>query len=143
MPCRGNTLRKDIAAVDLSQRREREITVLGLDGAVSIRLRAHPPDARRDQLEPAPLALRKHDRLENLLLAFGVVDRRDIADPDDIGISQDIGCTVFDAAVLDHTHVAHHPRGQRRGGDGRSEEPTSELQSLMRISYAVFCLKKK
>src|SRR3546814_6382874 len=26
--------------------------------------------------------------------------------------------------------------------DGRSEEHTSELQSLMRISYAVFCLKK-
>src|SRR3546814_8165146 len=37
----------------------------------------------------------------------------------------------------------------RRFGDGlfldrrRSEEHTSELQSLMRISYAVFCLKKK
>src|SRR3546814_10144335 len=29
------------------------------------------------------------------------------------------------------------------GRDGRSEEHTSELQSLMRISYAVFCLKKK
>src|SRR3546814_7174629 len=28
-------------------------------------------------------------------------------------------------------------------GCGRSEEHTSELQSLMRISYAVFCLKKK
>src|SRR3546814_8106940 len=28
-------------------------------------------------------------------------------------------------------------------GDGRSEEHTSELQSLMRNSYAVFCLKKK
>src|SRR3546814_5621540 len=27
--------------------------------------------------------------------------------------------------------------------DARSEEHTSELQSLMRISYAVFCLKKK
>src|SRR3546814_4435859 len=27
--------------------------------------------------------------------------------------------------------------------DGRSEEHTSELQSLMRISYAVFCLQKK
>src|SRR3546814_4484447 len=27
--------------------------------------------------------------------------------------------------------------------EARSEEPTSELQSLMRISYAVFCLKKK
>src|SRR3546814_4888448 len=46
------------------------------------------------------------------------------------------------------------PRGgqQRRAGDQialrirpgeRSEEHTSELQSLMRISYAVFCLKKK
>src|SRR3546814_7598432 len=37
-------------------------------------------------------------------------------------------------------------RGQRRWGAraaGRSEEHTSELQSLMRISYAVFCLKKK
>src|SRR3546814_1308949 len=33
---------------------------------------------------------------------------------------------------------------QRREADGtRSEEHTSELQSLMRISYAVFCLKKK
>src|SRR3546814_1382803 len=31
--------------------------------------------------------------------------------------------------------------GRRRGC--RSEEHTSELQSLMRISYAVFCLKKK
>src|SRR3546814_3192290 len=29
------------------------------------------------------------------------------------------------------------------GGSYRSEEHTSELQSLMRISYAVFCLKKK
>src|SRR3546814_2095148 len=31
----------------------------------------------------------------------------------------------------------------RRVDRGRSEEHTSELQSLMRISYAVFCLKKK
>src|SRR3546814_6315760 len=44
-------------------------------------------------------------------------------------------------------------RGSSRGNSGittcssagfrRSEEHTSELQSLMRISYAVFCLKKK
>src|SRR3546814_9001814 len=31
----------------------------------------------------------------------------------------------------------------RKGPPSRSEEHTSELQSLMRISYAVFCLKKK
>src|SRR3546814_4514861 len=32
---------------------------------------------------------------------------------------------------------------ERQARGQRSEEPTSELQSLMRISYAVFCLKKK
>src|SRR3546814_8752563 len=35
------------------------------------------------------------------------------------------------------------PRTAHHGGLRRSEEHTSELQSLMRISYAVFCLKKK
>src|SRR3546814_5925798 len=35
-------------------------------------------------------------------------------------------------------HVGHHAQAPTR-----SEEHTSELQSLMRISYAVFCLKKK
>src|SRR3546814_9180801 len=52
--------------------------------------------------------------------------------------------------------LEHHPQQDRPPGDaapvpggervdllGRSEEHTSELQSLMRISYAVFCLKKK
>src|SRR3546814_2087216 len=34
-------------------------------------------------------------------------------------------------------------RGRIREAEPRSEEHTSELQSLMRISYAVFCLKKK
>src|SRR3546814_4796088 len=43
---------------------------------------------------------------------------------------------------------ASHRHGRTRAGSGlpgcrRSEEHTSELQSLMRISYAVFCLKKK
>src|SRR3546814_4987542 len=33
--------------------------------------------------------------------------------------------------------------GERSGKHRRSEEHTSELQSLMRTSYAVFCLKKK
>src|SRR3546814_5223824 len=39
--------------------------------------------------------------------------------------------------------AAHPATGDRHGGRLRSEEHTSELQSLMRISYAVFCLKKK
>src|SRR3546814_1152979 len=57
-------------------------------------------------------------------------------------------------AAPERLHLSHprDPEGRRsqgldgRGGHGaapRSEEHTSELQSLMRISYAVFCLKKK
>src|SRR3546814_6959017 len=52
------------------------------------------------------------------------------------------------------TTASSRPARRRRGNSswcrrtmpeprGRSEEHTSELQSLMRISYAVFCLKKK
>src|SRR3546814_6129297 len=45
----------------------------------------------------------------------------------------------LDRAIL---RGARPPLGQRRLA-GRSAEHTSELQALMRISYAVFCLKKK
>src|SRR3546814_3854264 len=44
------------------------------------------------------------------------------------------------AACAYNKHTEKHARS---GDVGRSEEHTSELQSLMRISYAVFCLKKK
>src|SRR3546814_1547214 len=45
-------------------------------------------------------------------------------------------------ALMVHQGV-RHLLGGGADVDERSEEPTSELQSLMRISYAVFCLKKK
>src|SRR3546814_3036073 len=74
--------------------------------------------------------------------------------------------TLFRSPRLRHHDVSTSPVLQRRRADGgrclfrvgvayrgsrhhrprpgqRSEEHTSELQSLMRISYAVFCLKKK
>src|SRR3546814_3104196 len=41
--------------------------------------------------------------------------------------------------LQEEVHALSHGSGRRK----RSEEHTSELQSLMRISYAVFCLKKK
>src|SRR3546814_3421666 len=43
---------------------------------------------------------------------------------------------TFDLAAIPFDHLPF-------GKPERSEEHTSELQSLMRISYAVFCLKKK
>src|SRR3546814_7369850 len=42
---------------------------------------------------------------------------------------------------IDRQHQCRHLVGRMR--PGRSEEQPSELQSLMRTSYAVFCLKKK
>src|SRR3546814_5466336 len=44
---------------------------------------------------------------------------------------------------LGHDRLPAYGRGQAETKEARSEEHTSELQSLMRISYAVFCLKKK
>src|SRR3546814_6090307 len=47
-------------------------------------------------------------------------------------------------AAVAKSLIGHWRCGPVIGKDGhRSEEHTSELQSLMRISYAVFCLKKK
>src|SRR3546814_7143889 len=71
--------------------------------------------------------------------------------------------TLFPYTTLFRSAPAGEPAAQARGGQAkacppgksaagrapshhrgdRSEEHTSELQSLMRISYAVFCLKKK
>src|SRR3546814_10036593 len=63
-----------------------------------------------------------------------------------------VGCCMIDMNGFLPTHISE--RSQPQGEDEeenhlysrnrcRSEEHTSELQSLMRISYAVFCLKKK
>src|SRR3546814_9331624 len=64
-----------------------------------------------------------------------IVDRRQVAAPQPVVVGQ---------AGIERLH----PRAARAVAldamdAKRSEEHTSELQSLMRISYAVFCLKKK
>src|SRR3546814_1039991 len=66
----------------------------------------------------------------------------------DLNVHWDIGA---DGEPKPHAHVMLTMREVNEQGFGakvrdwnrRSEEHTSELQSLMRISYAVFCLKKK
>src|SRR3546814_1895140 len=52
-----------------------------------------------------------------------------------------VGDTAETAALL--WPEPNKGTGPTRFAERRSEEHTSELQSLMRISYAVFCLKKK
>src|SRR3546814_7987479 len=78
--------------------------------------------------------------------------RRSRADADDRGTGRkrrgaELVCALVELCTgqrrgcCDLAGLRQH--GWRVHVTGRSEEHTSELQSLMRISYAVFCLKKK
>src|SRR3546814_4841936 len=58
-------------------------------------------------------------------------------------IEKMIGIPSFHSLHPDDALVAHPIIIAAPSDPPRSEEHTSELQSLMRISYAVFCLKKK
>src|SRR3546814_1752820 len=59
----------------------------------------------------------------------------------ELGFGRSFGHFILSLAWL---LIGPTPAPNERGAGGdRSEEHTSELQSLMRISYAVFCLKKK
>src|SRR3546814_8687527 len=71
------------------------------------------------------------------------VDGERRAPPEDVGGTP--GFEDFLKAMAKPRHPERASMIQWYGGvfDPRSEEHTSELQSLMRISYAVFCLKKK
>src|SRR3546814_7516003 len=63
---------------------------------------------------------------------------------DDIQIDDALAATAFRRLVGHLRHRTDVQNIELMGVGGfRSEEHTSELQSLMRISYAVFCLKKK
>src|SRR3546814_9698668 len=64
--------------------------------------------------------------------------RRRESDGPDPRRCRDLGCYRKGGVALAGRGLLSRTRSQ-----GRSEEHTSELQSLMRTSYAVFCLKKK
>src|SRR3546814_1686043 len=68
-----------------------------------------------------------------VVLAVRLVDRR---------LRAEEGPQVADV-VVPHGGIGGVRKRRIVGRTVRSEEHTSELQSLMRISYAVFCLKKK
>src|SRR3546814_6413704 len=73
-------------------------------------------------------------------LAAGRLRIDDTADP--IGADDAPHARLPEIRVDGNFHE-HGPEGVHREPLRRSEEHTSELQSLMRSSYAVFCLKKK
>src|SRR3546814_2273408 len=79
--------------------------------------------------------------------AFRKDRNRAAAVPGRIGCLQHGAKRAGGALAIDRDHAIAPrqpaPERDRRKLRLRSEEHTSELQSLMRISYAVFCLKKK
>src|SRR3546814_4497405 len=108
-------------------------------------IRRPPRSTRTDTLFPYTTLFRSvHDRLEQQ----GGIGPRVDHDGSPFGGQVDAArddprhCTqgAFDAS---HTGRAGHAFNPQRHRVDRSAEHTSELQSLMRISYAVFCLKKK
>src|SRR3546814_7630986 len=103
-------------------------------------IRRPPRSTRTDTLFPYTTLFRSRGfeqrGIDDAALA-GLVPARDGG--------QDADRTPHAGAHVDHRDAAADRRLVALAGDAhdRSEEHTSELQSLMRISYAVFCLKKK
>src|SRR3546814_9149037 len=99
--------------------------------------------------------LRDGGGLHGLDPAGAELELRDLAEGVELRVGQHVGGRLVEAEgnehhALRHVAVGAHvqrdlaaPRRHLHHVAGRSEEHTSELQSLMRISYAVFCLKKK
>src|SRR3546814_4308048 len=102
-------------------------------------IRRPPRSTRTDTLFPYTTLFRSVDkRPDSHALRPGALDRNSQAEF--IGF---LAAEIGDAdrrCVLGQAHRGDPAYDQRAD---RSEEHTSELQSLMRISYAVFCLKKK
>src|SRR3546814_9368140 len=67
----------------------------------------------------------------------------DCAEPSEVELEHSVGGIEVERFAPAAAGGVAIPRAERGEALVRSEEHTSELQSLMRISYAVFCLKKK
>src|SRR3546814_9623853 len=116
-------------------------------------IRRPPIPTRTATLFPYTTLFRSHALHiggENIVpIAFQVIEKRRVACDArivDENISRlDLGRRRGDAVGGGNVEGNGPARAYGRGNirrDGGSEEHTSELQSLMRISYAVFCLKK-
>src|SRR3546814_3217612 len=73
----------------------------------------------------------------------GWIEAPYVSCPATLGNLVDQAIRLDNAIIIPGVSYRSDDRADVMRGEERSEEHTSELQSLMRISYAVFCLKKK
>src|SRR3546814_4475645 len=110
-------------------------------------IRRPPRSTRTDTLFPYTTLFRSRQNIIELLLQWIDRDRKSTALKALQGMIWKDGYEAGDYRAHLYPEVAARLRGWRADGLRlyvyRSEEHTSELQSLMRISYAVFCLQKK
>src|SRR3546814_5828854 len=108
-------------------------------------LRRPPRSTRTDTLFPYTTLFRSLLVLTGLLTTIVIPINKDLWTARFVLVTSGIGASGY-AAVRAAWPVLQ-PHGWAKQfvavGQARSEEHTSDLQSLMRISYAVFCLKKK
>src|SRR3546814_9995018 len=106
-------------------------------------IRRPPRSTRTDPLFPYPTLFRSADRA--IGVARGRPRARRRSGPVGAGKLFHGAATESDDTNEQHDRTTHliSPSLPECNDRDRSEEHTSELQSLMRISYAVFCLKKK
>src|SRR3546814_4199744 len=107
-------------------------------------IRRPPRSTRTDTLFPYTTLFRSHLEQRRLLADGFFGTQNQLADHGVIELERVLELGERLVADLDvHQHVVRLVRlGDRIRQLTRSEEHTSELQSLMRISYAVFCLQK-
>src|SRR3546814_1726251 len=84
-------------------------------------------------------SIEMHDRLTRARLMSQRIERYGVSS----GMIETAENVARDFGITREQSDAYAVRSHQRAAAARSEEHTSELQSLMRISYAVFCLKKK
>src|SRR3546814_2165109 len=106
-------------------------------------IRRPPRSTRTDTLFPDTSLFRSHRHAEAFLAAIAAALAHQRVDEHALGRIEHQPALASTPLLGGAGLIVDQDAGAFHRAQLRSEEHTSELQSLMRISYAVFCLKKK
>src|SRR3546814_4956627 len=98
---------------------------------------------KNDQQHQHDVDQRHHVDFRHGVVAAPVLEASESHDPYPLPVAASVTCRALPVVSPTGWPVVRKVNRSWAKASSRSEEHTSELQSLMRISYAVFCLKKK